>query len=80
METAISTDKDPATGLFVPGNNARGHKRDRVQRLMQDIAGEFEGGLAAMRSSDLVVLSWRSWPNHPLFGVPVLTVFVLARL
>ncbi len=56
MSTVLPADKDPATGLFVAGNNARGHKRDRIQQLMTEIAAEFEGGLDTMRSSDRVVL------------------------
>jgi hypothetical protein len=55
MQTAFPTDQD-RDGKFVAGNNARGHKRERIQQLMAEIAAEFEGGLDAMRAADMVVL------------------------
>ena len=44
METVFSADqdRDPVSGLFKPGNNARRLKKLRVQALMDDIAFEFE--------------------------------------
>jgi hypothetical protein len=58
MQTAFLADQDrnPETGLFMPGNSARRMKRLRIEAMMRDIAGEFEGGFDALKPSDGIAL------------------------
>jgi hypothetical protein len=59
MQTAFLADQDrnPVTGLFMPGNNARRLKRFRIEAMMRDIADtEFEGGFIGLKPSDRIAL------------------------
>jgi hypothetical protein len=57
METAFSTeqDRDPISGLFKAGNNARALKRARIESALAELAAEF-GGVGSLSATEKLLL------------------------
>jgi hypothetical protein len=57
METVFSADqdRDPVSGLFKAGNNARALKRTRIESVLAELAAEF-GGVGSLSATEKILL------------------------